>query len=933
MTALTTATSTPLVVAFADGDGTMAEILGGKGAGLAQMTRLGLPVPAGFTVTTAACREYLHEGHEPAALAGEIAAALARLEETAGRRLGDPVDPLLVSVRSGARFSMPGMMETILDVGLTDEVVGSVAARQGAHFAWDSYRRLVQMYGRTVLGVDGAVFEQRLARARAHAGVATDQELSAGALQEVTADFRRLLREHAGEDLPQDAREQLHRAVLAVFASWTGDRARRYRAHEGISEDLGTAVNIVQMVFGNRGARSGSGVCFTRNPATGEPVPYGDYLVDAQGEDVVNGSRRTMDLAELAAREPALHAELVRHLGTLERHYRDVCDVEFTVEEGRLWVLQTRVGKRSPAAAFRVAADLVDEGVIDLDEALCRVDGHQLASLLHPGFAPSSRSSSRPASAAGSGDGPGQPVPGDQPVALGLAASPGAATGRAVFDATTAMEWAGRGERVVLVRPETSPDDLGGLLASAAVVTARGGLTSHAAVVARGLGRTCVTGVEGLEVDEAGRRATLPGGGVLEEGDALSVDGSTGEVFLGSREVVPSACALAIRSWTTSGEPAPYLSHPDPVVRAVGRLLAHADQRRTAGVRANAETPTDARAAREYGAEGIGLARTEHMLLGDRRTLVEQVVTGEERSAALARIEELARVELEQVLEEMDGLPTVIRLLDPPLHEFLPDLVDLEVHTAVSRASGSPDAEAERRLALVRRWHEQNPMLGLRGVRLLAVVPELVTVQVRALAEAAVSLRARGLDPLPEVMVPLVADVRELTTALTSIRAEIGDVAASHGVVLDIPLGVMIELPRAALTSGRLAEEVDFFSFGTNDLTQTTWGMSRDDAETSFLAAYRESGTLAADPFSTLDDVGVGRLIRLSVTEGRRTKPALGLGVCGEHAGDPDSIHLLLAAGVDYLSCSPPRVPVARLEAGRCAVLSSADRPRGSDTS
>jgi pyruvate,orthophosphate dikinase len=911
MTALTTATSTPLVVAFADGDGTMAEILGGKGAGLAQMTRLGLPVPNGFTVTTAACREYLREGHEPAALAAELAAALSRLEAAAGRSLGDPVDPLLVSVRSGARFSMPGMMETILDVGLTDDVVTAVAARQGARFAWDSYRRLVQMYGRTVLGVDSAHFEERLARARADAGVATDQELSAAALEEVTADFRRLLREHAGEDLPQDPREQLHRAVLAVFASWTGDRARRYRAHEGISEDLGTAVNIVQMVFGNRGQRSGSGVCFTRNPATGEPVPYGDYLVDAQGEDVVNGSRRTMDLTELGARDPELHRELVGHLDTLERHYRDLCDVEFTVEEGRLWILQTRVGKRSPAAAFRIACDLHDEGVIDLDEALCRVDGHQLASLLHPGFATGS---------------------GEQPVARGLAASPGAATGRAVFDAATAMEWAARGEHVVLVRPETSPDDLGGLLASVAVVTARGGLTSHAAVVARGLGKTCVTGVEGLEVDEAGRRAGLPGGLVLDEGDALSVDGATGEVFLGSRDVVPSACALAIRSWSHEQDRAPYLTHPDPTVRSVGRLLAHADERRTAGVRANAETPTDAHAAREYGAEGIGLARTEHMLLGDRRVLVEQVVTGNERAAALARIEELARIELEQVLEEMDGLPTVVRLLDPPLHEFLPDLVDLEVGTAVARAGGTPDLEAERRLALVRRWHEQNPMLGLRGVRLLAAVPELVTVQVRALAEAAASLKARGLDPRPEVMVPLVADVRELTDALTRIRAEVDDVASSTHETVEVPLGVMIELPRAALTSGRLAEEVDFFSFGTNDLTQTTWGMSRDDAETSFLAAYRESGTLATDPFSTLDDVGVGRLIRLSVEEGRLTRPTLGLGVCGEHAGDPDSIHLLLAAGVDYLSCSPPRVPVARLEAGRYAVMSTAGGATGSDT-
>ncbi|MGO4340940.1 pyruvate, phosphate dikinase [Pedococcus sp. 2YAF34] len=921
MTALTTATSTPLVVSFADGDGTMAEVLGGKGAGLAQMTRLGLPVPAGFTVTTAACREYLREGHEPAALAGELAAALARLERTAGRALGDPVDPLLVSVRSGARFSMPGMMETILDVGLTDEVVATVAARQGARFAWDSYRRLVQMYGRTVLGVDAALFEERLARARADAGVATDQELSAGVLEEVTGDFRRLLRDNAGEDLPQDPRDQLHRAVLAVFASWTGDRARRYRAHEGIAEDLGTAVNIVQMVFGNRGRRSGSGVCFTRNPATGDPEPYGDYLVDAQGEDVVNGSRRTMDLGELGVREPAVHRELLGHLATLEGHYRDLCDVEFTVEEGRLWILQTRVGKRSPAAAFRIACDLVDEGVIDLDEALCRVEGHQLASLLHPGFV------------TGAGEGPAAGE-GEQPVARGLAASPGAATGRAVFDAATAMEWAGRGERVVLVRPETSPDDLGGLLASAAVVTARGGLTSHAAVVARGLGRTCVTGVEGLEVDESARRATLPGGGVLNEGDSLSVDGSTGEVFLGAREVVPSACAVAIRSWSTSRgqDGAPYLSHPDATVRSVGRLLAHADLRRTAGVRANAETPTDARAAREYGAQGIGLARTEHMLLGDRRTLVEQVVTGHERAAALARIEELARLELEQVLEEMDGLPTVIRLLDPPLHEFLPDLVELEVRTAVARAVGSPDTEAERRLAMVRRWHEQNPMLGLRGVRLLAAVPELVTAQVRALAEATVSLRNRGRDPRPEVMVPLVADARELTAALVRIRAEVDDVATTEGVELRIPLGVMIELPRAALTSGRLAEEVEFFSFGTNDLTQTTWGMSRDDAETSFLAAYRESGTLTTDPFSTLDDVGVGRLIRLSVQEGRLARPTLGLGVCGEHAGDPESIHRLLAAGVDYLSCSPPRVPVARLEAGRYAVLTSDGGARGSDT-
>ena len=911
MTAPTTP-RTGLIVAFADGDASMADSLGGKGAGLAQMTRLGLPVPAGFTVTTEACRAYLAAGSEPPRLADELALALGQLEQRSGQRLGDPAVPLLVSVRSGARFSMPGMMETILNVGLNDEVVVTLSAARGAKFAWDSYRRLVQMYGRTVLGIDGELFEARLRRERAAAQVATDQELSAERLEAVTQDFRELLRARAGEDLPQDAYEQLHRSVLAVFDSWTGERARRYRAHEHIAEDLGTAVNIVQMVFGNSGPRSGSGVCFTRNPATGEPTPYGDYLVDAQGEDVVNGSRQTMGLAALAVREPALHEELRRHLQVLERYYRDLCDVEFTIEDGQLWILQTRVGKRSAAAAFRIACDLVDEGVIDLDEALSRVDGHQLAALLHPAFAGNT----------------GQP-----PAAHGLAASPGAAAGRAVFDSATAMTWAARGEQVVLVRPETSADDLGGLLAATAVVTARGGLTSHAAVVARGFGKTCVTGVEGLEVDSTLRTATLPGGHQLVEGDPLSVDGTTGEVFLGSREVVPSTCASAIRRWSKapSEGSAPYLLETDPVVRSVGRLLAHADLRRTCTVRANAETASDARAARELGAEGIGLARTEHMLLGDRRILVEQVVTGADRDTALHTIEALARAEFEQILEEMDGLPTVVRLLDPPLHEFLPDLVELEVRDAVRRAGSGVDVGVQERLGLVRRWHEQNPMLGLRGVRLLAVVPELVTAQVRALAEAAAALRQRGLDPRPEVMIPLVADVGELEAALVKVRAEVVQVATARGIDLDIPLGVMIELPRAALTAGRLAEQVDFFSFGTNDLTQTTWGMSRDDAESSFLAVYRAAGTLAFDPFSTLDDEGVGRLIRFAVTEGRLARPSLGLGVCGEHAGDPASIHSLLASGVDYLSCSPPRVPVARLEAGRFAVSSPAPG-RGSDS-
>ncbi|MGO4600563.1 pyruvate, phosphate dikinase [Terrabacter sp. 2YAF2] len=893
----------PLVLELHEGDRTMAGLLGGKGAGLAEMSRLGLPVPPGFIITTEACRAWLAGGGEPDGLWEQIEAAMVDLEHRSGLRFGDPAAPLLVSVRSGARFSMPGMMETVLDVGMTDSVAAALVSRGEDRFAWDSYRRLVQMYGRTVLGVDGTLFDEQLTRLRRETGAATDAELDATALERLTGVFRRIVQERTGEDLPQDPRQQLRRAVVAVFASWNGERARLYRAHEGIPDDLGTAVNVVQMVFGNRGDRSGSGVCFTRDPVSGAPGVFGDYLPDAQGEDVVSGSRSPMDLSELGRREPALHEELSGHLRTLEQHYRDLCDVEFTVERGRLWILQTRLGKRSPAAAFRIAVELVDEGVIDLDEALTRVDGTQLQTLLHPTFTTEE---------------------GLTPLAHGLAASPGAAYGQLVFDSATAMAWTALGRQVVLARPETSPDDFGGLLAARAVITSRGGLTSHAAVVARGLGRTCVTGVEGLLVDPVARMATLPGGVSLPEGTVVSVDGTTGEVYAGQRDIEPSPVSTAISQGVSHS--------PDRTVRAVLTLLSHADLRRQLGVMANAETPEEARAARCFGAEGIGLCRTEHMLLGARRVLVERLVTDDDREGALAEIEALALTEFTALLEAMEGLPVVVRLLDPPMHEFLPDLVELSVAAALADERGTLDAALERRLSTTRRWHESNPMLGLRGVRLLTVLPQIIDAQVRALVEATITLRAGGHDVRPELMVPLVADVAELTAARERMEGIVADVASAHDTSLHLPIGVMVELPRAALTAAALAEHADFFSFGTNDLTQTSWGMSRDDAEANFLAAYREAGILATDPFKTLDEAGVGALVELAARDGRRARPGLGLGACGEHAGDPASIGFFARTGLDYLSCSPPRIPVVRLEAGRQAVLLAGASPSTSDT-
>jgi len=894
---------TPLLVPFSEGERGMADLLGGKGANLAEMTRIGLPVPPGFTITTEACRLYLRDGRSPEGLEALVRAALVDLERSTHRAFGFGDEPLLVSVRSGAKFSMPGMMETILDVGLTDALVEELVQRQEPRFVWDCYRRLVEMYGRTVLGASAEALQGARAEVFADHQVSTLSELGADGLQSLVLRYRRALVETTGSDLPQDPWVQLTTSIDAVFRSWNSSRAQLYRRHEGIPDDLGTAVTVMQMVYGNSGSHSGSGVCFSRNPATGDPQPYGDYLPDAQGEDVVSGSRATFSLERMAALEPVAHHELLSHLSTLEKHYRDLCDVEFTVQNGVLSVLQTRVGKRSPAAAFVIAADMADEGLVSEDEALVRVDGQQLELLLHDRF----------------------DVPRDKaPLMSGLAASPGAGVGVIVFDPATAVARRAAGEDVVLVRTETSAEDLDGILAAVAVVTARGGLASHAAVVARGFGRTCVTGVEGLVVDEMDGHARTANGDILRTGDIVSVDGTTGAVYAGSLAVRPGPVAGALDSTTDSSSPSGSSNRSDErVVAAVRRLLGHADRRATVQVRCNAETAQEASSARAAGATGIGLCRTEHMLLGSRRSLVENVILGIDSQEALAMMEHLAVEDFSQLLRAMDGLPVVVRLLDPPLHEFLPDPEDLAVQVATLEGAGQAVPPGLRaRMDATHRWRETNPMLGLRGVRLLTVHPELVDVHVRALVTASNRVADSGGDPRPELMVPLVSDVAELVSA----RSRILEVASAAAVALGSarpspPIGVMIELPRAALAAGQLAEVAEFFSFGTNDLTQTTWGMSRDDAETGFLTAYVSGGILAADPFTRIDRPGVGELIKIAVERGRKARPGLQIGVCGEHAGDPGSIGFFVECGVDYVSCSPPRVPVARLEVGRAAVL------------
>ncbi len=883
-----------LVYDFTEGNKDMKDLLGGKGANLAEMTNLGLPVPPGFTITTDACRHYLQHGSLPDGLAAEVTEHLTGLEDKMGRRLGDHADPLLVSVRSGAKFSMPGMMETVLNIGLSDESVHGLAKQAGnERFAWDSYRRLIQMFGKTVLDIDGDLFEHAIDAAKHAKGTRSDLDLDAGDLQGLVETFKGIVKDSTGRDFPQDPREQMDLAIMAVFDSWNADRAILYRRQERIPADLGTAVNVVAMVFGNLGMDSGTGVAFTRDPGSGQQGVYGDYLQNAQGEDVVAGIRNTVPLQDLERIDAKSYGELMQIMQTLENHYKDLCDIEFTIERGKLWMLQTRVGKRTAAAAFRIATQLVDQGLIDTDEALTRVTGGQLAQLMFPRFDASSDVTK---------------------ITTGVSASPGAAVGKAVFDSASAVEWAERGEHVILVRRETNPDDLHGMIAAQGILTSRGGKTSHAAVVARGMGKTCVCGADELEVDSVSRRFTSARGVTVAEGDVISIDGTSGTVYLGE---VPVVASPVVEYFEGSLDPG-----SDELVAAVHRLMTHADGRRRLGVRANSDTGEDSARAVRFGAQGIGLCRTEHMFLGERRQLVERLILAEDEAArrsALDALEPLQRGDFVEIFKAMDGLPTTIRLLDPPLHEFLPDLTELSVKVALA---GDGATEQDRKLLeAVRRLHEENPMLGLRGVRLGLVIPGLYEMQVRAIAHAAADRVRRGGDPRPEIMIPLVGAVQELEAARDETEKVLAQVAEETGTSVHTLIGTMIEVPRAALTAGQIAQAAEFFSFGTNDLTQMGWGFSRDDVEGSFFSRYIDLGVFGVSPFETLDADGIGRLVRIAVAEGRATRPDLKIGVCGEHGGDPDSVHFFHSAGLDYVSCSPFRVPVARLEAGRAAVM------------
>ncbi|MDN4489311.1 pyruvate, phosphate dikinase [Demequina sp. SYSU T00068] len=892
---------------FSEGNRDLKDLLGGKGANLAEMTRLGLPVPPGFTITTEACRAFMADGAAPPELRVEVTMAVRRLEDAMGRHLGDPDDPLLVSVRSGAKFSMPGMMETVLNVGLNDRSVHGLAAYAGdERFAWDSYRRLIQMFGKTVLDIDGELFAGALDARKAARGVAADTALDADDLRHLVEDYKGIVLDRTGREFPQEPREQLDMAIEAVFGSWNTERARLYRRRERISDDLGTAVNVVAMVFGNLGEDSGTGVCFTRDPATGRTGSYGDYLPNAQGEDVVAGIRNTLSLADLERLDPASSRELRQVMRRLESHYRDLCDIEFTIERGKLWMLQTRVGKRTAAAAFRIAKQLVDEHLITMDEALERVTGAQLSKLMFPQFDMEAARNL---------------------LATGMAASPGAAVGAAVFSSARAIEWAAGGGTPILVRRETNPDDLGGMIASVGVLTSRGGKTSHAAVVARGMGTTCVVGAEALDVDVEARSFAV-GGTVVHEGDIIAIDGSTGEIFLGEVPVVPSPVVRYLEEGLDAAlaHLAPEDEETRELVSAVDAILSHADTARRLGVQANADTAEDAARARMWGAQGIGLCRTEHQFLGERRVLIEHLILAADdaaRQEALDALLPLQRQDFTELLEVMDGLPVTIRLIDPPLHEFLPDLTELAVRVALAKERGETGDEVERDqvlLAAVNRMHEANPMLGLRGVRLGIVIPGLFALQIRAIAEAQAARTTAGGTPHAEIMIPLAASIMELHLVRDEAERIIAEVSAETGVELHIPVGAMIELPRAALTADRMASVAEFFSFGTNDLTQTTWGFSRDDVEGAFFHDYTEKGVFSVSPFESLDRQGVGRLVRIAAEEGRATRPDLRLGVCGEHGGDPQSIHFFHEAGLDYVSCSPFRIPVARLEAGRAAV-------------
>ena len=867
---------------LSEGDATMRNLLGGKGAGVAEMARVGVPVPDAFTVTTTACVETMNRGGEwPDGLADEINAGLTRLEERTGRKLGGSENPLLVSVRSGAVFSMPGMMDTILNLGVSDESVAAIAEESGnERFAWDCYRRFIQMYGEVVEGVPAYAYEDALTELKRKRGVELDTDLGPADLKELVATFKEISNEHLGGEWTSDPVEQLHRAVNAVFRSWQNPRAEVYRRANNIPSDLGTAVNVMQMVFGNRGEDSATGVCFTRNPSTGANELYGEFLVNAQGEDVVAGIRTPRPLAEMRDVLPDAYDELIDTMHRMEAHYRDMQDMEFTVENGKLFLLQTRNGKRTAAAALKVASDLVDEGVITKEEALLRIEPDQLDQLLHPAIDPSH---------------------GEKPIAKGLPASPGAAVGEVVFDADTAAERGGRGEAVVLVRYETTPDDIHGVIVAQGVLTAHGGMTSHAAVVARGMGKPCVAGASGIHIDAKGRTLTV-GDRVIKEGEVITLDGSTGDVFGQEIKLIPPR-----------------------INEDFQRVVTWADEVRELGVRANADNFEDASKARELGAEGIGLCRTEHMFMAaDRLPAVRRMIlaeTHEARADALEKILPMQQADFEGIFTAMKGLPVTVRLLDPPLHEFLPNLVEQSLLVQRLELTGGDASElgaARATLAQVKRLHELNPMLGTRGCRLAMLYPEIPAMQTRAIIRAALAVLEREGETIGvEIMIPLVALSKELEIQREIVEKTVAEELKAAGKELDVTVGTMIELPRAALVADQIAEYADFFSFGTNDLTQTGIGISRDDAENGFLTQYVTSKVLERNPFESIDVAGVGQLVDIGVAKGRSIKPNLKTGVCGEHGGDPDSVEFFQSVGLDYVSCSPYRVPIARFAAAK----------------
>jgi pyruvate,orthophosphate dikinase len=877
------------VYLFDEGSADMRDLLGGKGANLAEMTNIGLPVPPGFTITTDVCRGYMKRLRLPDGLMQEVREKMQIVEGRVGKKFGDPHNPLLVSVRSGAKFSMPGMMDTILNLGLNDATAeGMIRLTNNPRFVYDAYRRFVMMFSDVVMDIPKRYFEARFDALKERLGVTQDTEVPADALRELVNEFKQIVRDF-GKAFPEDPYQQLEMAIEAVFRSWNNERAVIYREREKIPHDLGTACNVQAMVFGNMGDDSGTGVAFTRNPATGERELYGEFLPNAQGEDVVAGVRTPLPLSALHERMPEVYAQFLEIAERLERHYRDMMDLEFTVERGRLWMLQCRVGKRTGKAAVKIAVDMAQEGLIGRDEAVLRVQPKQLDQLLHPHFDETALAS-------------GEYLL----LAQGLGASPGAASGRAVFDSKRAME-RGKTEPVILVRPETNPDDVGGMLASKGILTARGGNTSHAAVVARGFGIPCVAGCEAISVDEHENLFTVRVDGqtvVVREGEFISIDGSTGKVYKGA---VPTV--------------APELSED------LHTLLRWADEFRRLRVRANADNPHDAAKALEFGAEGIGLARTEHMFFGEERLPIMQEMilakTEKERREALSRLLPFQRGDFYAIFEVMRGLPVTIRLIDPPLHEFLPRYEDLLREVAQLEIT-APDSEtlAEKRRLLqrVEELREANPMLGLRGVRLSLLYPEIVEMQVAAILEAAAEAQRRGYEPHVEIMIPLVGHVNELKLAREHLERVAKEVMEREGVRVDYKFGTMIEIPRAALTADEIAQYAQFFSFGTNDLTQTTFGYSRDDAEGKFLAYYVEHKILPENPFITLDRDGVGKLIRMAFDLGRAVRPDLKVGICGEHGGDPDSIAFCHEVGLDYVSCSPFRVPIARLAAAQAAL-------------